>query len=260
MAPVLEAELGLHCVTCSNLDTDLLGTFTGEIERTMDPLAAAREKCLRAMDASGCDLAVASEGSFGPHPLMAVVPGDDELLVMVDRRNGVELVAREVSASTNFAAEAVRDEARLLAFARKAGFPEHAMILRKSRDGAGQIHKGITDEARLLDAFRQLRVNSEEVWVETDMRAMHNPTRLAVIAEATRKLAALARSRCPQCAMPGFTVTDVIRGLPCELCGLPTRGASRHVSRCRYCDCTRDLEFPEGKTTQDPMYCEFCNP
>lgn len=260
IAPILEAELGVRCTTCEELDTDLLGTFTGEVERRMDPVATAREKCLRAMDATGCDLAVASEGSFGPHPVMVFVPGDDEILVFIDRQRDLELVAREVSASTNYASAQISDEGGLLAFAERAGFPSHALILRKARDSAEQIHKGIVDRERLLATFRDLRARYRSVCVETDMRAMHNPTRLTVIAEATRKLAALARSACPACAMPGFTVTQVIRGLPCEACGLPTNAASRHLSRCRHCGHLEELRYPDGRTAENPMYCEFCNP
>ena len=260
IAPLLEAALGVRCITPRGLDTDLLGTFTGEVERELDPLATAREKCARAMDATGCDLAVASEGSFGPHPVMVFAPGCDELLVFADRRNGLEIVAREVSASTNFAVAQVSDEAALLDFADTARFPEHALILRKSRDSSADMHKGITDRAALLETFRILRARYPDVCVETDMRAMHNPMRMAVIADATRRLLQLIQSRCPGCAMPGFTVTEVIRGLPCQLCGLPTNAASRHVSACRHCDFTRELRFPDGKTAEDPMYCEFCNP
>ncbi|MFM8711078.1 MAG: DUF6671 family protein, partial [Sphingomonadales bacterium] len=68
LSPLLEAALGVHCFTDDRLDTDLLGTFTGEIERLDDPLTTARKKCEQGMALTGCDLAVASEGSFGAHP------------------------------------------------------------------------------------------------------------------------------------------------------------------------------------------------
>ncbi|MEE4279321.1 MAG: DUF6671 family protein [Halieaceae bacterium] len=260
IAPVLEAELGVSCTTPENLDTDLLGTFTGEIERTLDPVAAAREKCRRAMDATGLDLAVASEGSFGPHPVMVFVPGGEELLVLVDRADDLELVVRDVSAATNFATAELREESELQSFAEKAQFPGHALILRKARDSAEDIHKGIHDRGELLRVFRDLRSRYESVFVETDMRAKHNPTRMAAIGAAARKLAELAKSPCPQCGAPGFTITDVIRGLPCELCGLPTNGISRNVLSCGRCAYTEDVRHPNGKTAEDPMYCEFCNP
>ena len=65
MAALLEKELGVSCIVPENLDTDMLGTFSGEIERDLSPLDAARKKCLLAMELTGTDLAVASEGSFG---------------------------------------------------------------------------------------------------------------------------------------------------------------------------------------------------
>ena len=60
--------------------------------------------------------------------------------------------------------------------------------------------------------------------------------------------------------MPGFTVTEVVRGLPCELCGLPTKAASRHISRCGHCDHSEERRYPDGRTAENPMYCDFCNP
>lgn len=260
IAPILEEAIGVDCRVADGLDTDLLGTFSGEVERALDPLATAREKCQRAMAATGVDLAVASEGSFGPHPSMVFLPSDEEILLLVDRRHGLEIVAREVSTSTNFAQTQVESEEALLAFAQRVGFPEHGLILRRSVDGTDHMTKGVTDRETLLAVFRALKEAFGSACVETDMRAMHNPTRQAVIADAARQLARLLTSCCPGCAMPGFTVTEVVRGLPCELCGLPTRGASRHVSRCQHCGCEREQRYPNGKTVEDSMYCEFCNP
>jgi hypothetical protein len=260
IAPMLEEALGVRCVVPDSLDTDELGTFTGEVERRLDPLETAREKCRRALAAGEHDLAVASEGSFGPHPVMVFAPGDDELLVLVDQRNELELVVREVSASTNFAAEKVVTESALLEFAKKARFPEHGLILRESRDSPRNIYKGITDEGELLDTFHRLQRELGSAYVETDMRANYNPLRMGVISDAARKLADLAQSTCPACAWPGFRVTDVIPGLPCGLCGLPTNSASRHVSTCERCGHTEELRYPGGKEKEDPQYCEFCNP
>lgn len=67
IAPILEKALGVHCFIDQTFDTDLLGTFSGEVERKLDPIATAKEKCLRAMRANNCDLGIASEGSFGAH-------------------------------------------------------------------------------------------------------------------------------------------------------------------------------------------------
>ena len=73
IAPILEKELGVICFINEDFDTDTLGTFTGEIERKLDPISTVREKCIKAMDLSNCDMGVASEGSFGPHPSLFFV-------------------------------------------------------------------------------------------------------------------------------------------------------------------------------------------
>ncbi len=133
IAPLLEKELGVACFVPEDFDTDALGTFTGEIERKLDPIATVREKCLRAMDESGCDLGVASEGSFGPHPVMLLASADDEFLIFIDRRNNLEIIAREISPLTNFDGKEIRNERELMEFADQVRFPSHGLILRNSK-------------------------------------------------------------------------------------------------------------------------------
>ncbi|UYZ60001.1 DUF6671 family protein [Hymenobacter latericus] len=260
IAPILEQELGVVCVVAEGLDTDELGTFTGEIARTLDPVAAAREKCRRAMARTGCDLCVASEGSFGPHPASFFVPADDELLVFVDARHNLEVVVRELSLDTNFSGQKIATAAELQAFAGQAGFPGHGLILRKSRDESTDIFKDITDEAALQQAFAYLLGKYGHAYAETDMRAHRNPTRMRVIEAATRKLAAQLKSECPGCHMPGFGVTEARKGLPCSWCSQPTNAVLSFVYQCRHCGYQREERYPHNKTTEDPMYCDHCNP
>jgi hypothetical protein len=68
IAPLVVEALGIKDVFISDFDTDSLGTFSGEISRKEDPITTVRNKCLKAMELSNCDLAIANEGSFGPHP------------------------------------------------------------------------------------------------------------------------------------------------------------------------------------------------
>lgn len=49
IGPRVESKLGALPFVPKNLDTDVLGTFTGEIERSSDPLSTARQKCEMAM-------------------------------------------------------------------------------------------------------------------------------------------------------------------------------------------------------------------
>lgn len=260
IAPLLEQGLGVECVVASGFDTDLLGTFAGEIERQHDPLTTAREKCKRAMDMFGCDLAIASEGSFGPHPTIFFASADDELVLLADRKNGLEIKARELSVDTNFNGKTVTSSAELAEFARMAKFPSHALIIKKSESDLTDMVKGITDEALLAETFSRFYRLYGSAYVETDMRAMYNPTRMGVIAAAVKKLVERATTLCPGCHTPGYGVTDVKPGLPCGLCRYPTKSVLSHIYQCTKCLYTSEIYYPNGVKTEDPTYCDMCNP
>ncbi|MGY6561847.1 MAG: DUF6671 family protein [Luteibaculaceae bacterium] len=260
IAPLLEKELRVKCFTDSTLDTDLWGTFTGEVERTLDPVATVRAKCLFAMEKTNCDLGVASEGSFGPHPTLFFANADDELLIFIDKKNDIEIIARELSIETNFNAAQLHSKKELMEFASAAGFPGHALILRKSKEDNTSVYKGITEPELLKKTFKALKAQNGSVYVETDMRAFHNPTRMKVIETATKKLVEKINSTCPSCNKPGFDVVNVTRGLPCGACGMPTNSIKSYIYTCKNCNFYEEKEFPQGKTEEDPMYCNFCNP
>ncbi len=260
IAPVLEQALGVECVLAEGFDTDRLGTFSGEVERVDDPLTTARKKCLMSLEHASADLALASEGSFGPHPSLHFVPADDEIMMLLDTKNNLEIVVREISTETNFSASEVSSFRQLEEFARAAGFPSHALIMKRSRHDLSQVRKGIQTMDQLKEAFQYFESRYGGAYVETDMRAMYNPMRMKVIEKAAQKLAARAASLCPQCASPGFGVVSTRSGLPCDLCGFPTRSILSHIAKCQKCSHTEELRFPNNKTTEDPMYCDRCNP
>lgn len=260
IAPILEKCLGVKCFTDETFDTDTLGTFTGEVERELDPIATARQKCLLAMELSNCDLGVASEGSFGAHPTIFFASADDEFLIFIDKKNNLEIIAREVSMETNFNGREIENEKDLLKFADLVKFPSHGLILRKSKTDNSNIVKGITNLQKLKKAFRFLYKKFGMVYVETDMRAMYNPSRMVVIENVTKKLVTKVNSYCPQCCVPGFGVTDVKKGLECGLCGSATNSTLSYIYVCQHCKFTKEEMYPHKKTSEDPMYCDFCNP
>jgi hypothetical protein len=260
MAALLEKELGVICIVPENLDTDLLGTFSGEIERKLSPMDAARQKCLLAMELTGADLAVASEGSFGAHPLLYFLPADDELLVFIDKKIDVEIVVREISTKTNYNAKEVISEEDLLAFAQSAQFPSHALILKDKKDGFSSIAKGIINTKELLETFAKFKETHGTVYVETDMRAHLNPSRMQVIEETTEKLIKKIKTACPSCNTPGFGIKDATPGLPCENCKAPTKSTLLHVYACQKCNHIYEAYYPNGKQEEDPTYCDRCNP
>ncbi len=260
MAPILELELCVHCIVSENFDTDQLGTFSGEVDRKDDAITTLRNKCLTAMKLAHCDLGIASEGSFGPHPTIFFVPADEELLILIDQKNELEIIAKEISTDTNYNATLLKSENELIEFAKLVQFPSHALILRNTKDDFSNIKKGIQDWNTLLAFYRALTIQAESVYVETDMRARYNPTRMSVIEKVTKKLIQKINSCCPKCQTPGFAVTEVIPGLPCSSCNWPTKSPLSYLYGCKHCNFVRNEKYPNQIEFENPMYCHVCNP
>lgn len=260
IAPILKEQLGLDSFVVKGLDTDVFGTFTGEVERKDDPLTTLRNKAERSLEIAGVDLAVASEGSFGPHPTIFFVPANDELMMFVDKKNNLEVVSRSISTDTNFGSAEVNSEEELFAFAQQSLFPTHALILSAPHQKNPVFIKGIMNEHDLLVAFRQIKENNEKVFVQTDMRALFNPTRMRNIAVACHNLVKNLKSCCPGCVTPGYIVSDVLSGLPCSMCGRPTKSTLAHQYICKKCGYEEKRYYPNLKLEEEPTFCDYCNP
>jgi hypothetical protein len=260
IAPIFEKELGVSCFVSDKFDTDTLGTFSGEIERKDSVLTTLRNKCLLAMKENDCDLGIASEGSFGMHPTIFFAHADDEFLIFIDKKNKLEIIARELSMNTNFNGSEIKNEVELLEFATQVKFPSHGLILKPSEKDISKIVKGITDERILKESFNEMMKEFGTVYAETDMRALYNPTRMGVIETAALKLVNSIRSLCPMCETPGFVVSDAKMGLPCECCNSATRSTLSFIYTCKKCSHISEELYPHKKMTEDPTYCDFCNP
>jgi hypothetical protein len=260
LAPLLSEAMGVECIVAEGFDTDKFGTFTGETRRLVDPIKAVRSKCLKAMELYNCDLGVASEGSFGPHPILIFLNANEEFLILIDKKNNLEILVRELSTETNFGGEEVTSEIYLTRFAEKAMFPTHGLVLRVHKDSIGEIVKGITDKDQLISDFQSLIGRYGTAYVETDMRAMHNPTRMKVIEKAALKLIEKINSKCDACGTSGFGVTETKPGLPCEGCRFPTHSTLSFIYKCEHCGFSTEEKYPHKKLAEDPMYCNLCNP
>jgi ribosomal protein L37E len=93
-----------------------------------------------------------------------------------------------------------------------------------------------------------------------NMRAMNIPTRMGVIDKAARNLIKKVNSLCPRCGRPGFDVVKLNAGLPCSLCGTPTRSIVNSVLVCEGCDYSEIHNYPDSGMYEDPKYCDLCNP
>ncbi len=260
IAPLVEKYLGITNIFTSDFDTDTLGTFSGEVERIDDPITTLRNKCLQALELANCDLGIANEGSFGKHPTLFFCPGAEEFMVFIDQKNKLEIIERIITTETNYLSKEINSEDELQDFLTKVQFPTHAVILRKSAEDCNELFKGIKDKVEVLNIFHRLHKQFKKVTIETDMRAMYNPTRMKVIEQLTEKLMRKITSKCPKCGTPGFSVTQVKAGLPCEQCYFPTKSTLSHLFTCNSCSYTEEKVFPDNKQVEDPMYCDICNP
>jgi len=260
IAPLLEPELGVRFILPNNFNTDIFGTFTREVKRPGTQIAAAILKAEKALELTGESLAIASEGSFAPHPLIPYIYSNREIVVLLDKLNEIEIIGEEVSTETNFNHQVVENFAAAYDFAEKIGFPEHGLVV--YWENSVEMIKGITTEAKLQEALNTAFNNSStgKVHLETDMRALYNPTRMQNIAKATLDLLTKIKSICPQCSTPGFVITQRIPGLPCEMCSMPTNLTLSVIYQCQKCSFQREELFPNGVEFAEPSQCMYCNP
>jgi len=261
MGPLLE-QLGLQLVIPQGLNTDAFGTFTRDVKRPGDQLYTARRKAETAMTLTGLSLAFASEGSFGPHPGMPYLSCSREIVLLVDRQNDLEIFGQVISTETNYNHRQVNNLTDALDFAKKIGFPAHGLIAMPdaSPNSSATVFKGITTEPELVEIVTDLLKKFGQAHLETDMRALYNPTRMKVIAAATEDLIRKLRQCCPNCKHPGFDVVERKAGLPCALCKAPTLLTLADIQRCQQCGFSQTIPFPTGQQTADPGQCSYCNP
>lgn len=247
------------------IDTDTLGTFSGEIERKGSALECARRKCEWALETLGdkVDFVLASEGSFAPHPVYHFLPCDHEILYFIDKKRNFHLHLSLLSEKTNYRMGAVDSLETLYQFAQAALFPSHALILRpNNRNNVSTLFKGICSNADLEEAFKQCLKHSTngEVWVETDMRAHVNPSRMTVISELATKLAERLATHCKRCDTPGWGKIRHEKGLICSDCGLETDLIKKEIWGCVKCDYEEINDRADGLKYADPSGCIYCNP
>lgn len=260
IAPVLEPATGCRVVHLPAVDTDRLGTFTREVERAGSQLEAARAKARAALAHSGLSIGLASEGAFVNDPMAGVIPWNIELLVLIDEREGQEIVGM-AQGPARAGQGLARTVDELMLLAQGLGFPEHRVCLRPDHSEDPRVFKGLGSADALLAAFGQATAQSMQgqVFVESDLRAHCNPTRQAMIRRAAQELAYKMCSPCPACGKPGFALSGHRPGRPCLLCACATREPLAHLWSCSACRHTEERR--EGlPLLADPSRCDRCNP
>ncbi len=261
IAPALESAVGLRVETIA-VDTDSLGTFTGEVPRTAPPLESAIAKARLGMKASNQTLGLASEGSIGPDPMMPLVTTDREIVVLVDDENDIVIWESHASWDTIAVSTTVNPNEDIEPFLVKSQFPDHKLIVRPNCDASQPIYKGISTTQELTEAIVVCANASADglARLETDLRAHACPSRRVVIAAAADRLANRIAARCLSCGAPGWGRVDLVIGIPCRECGTEVAQPRAEIDACPNCHhkVSRPLILPE--TQADPKECPYCNP
>lgn len=259
IGPALHAAVGLT-VDDIAVDTDSLGTFTGDVIRTGTPWDTAVAKARLGMQAAGCQIGIASEGSIGAHPEAPFVIRSVELVVLVDDELGIVVGETETGYDIVAVADDVAVGDTINDLLVRARFPEHAMTVRPATGPTDPIFKGIRTLSALDQAIRECaKVSSDQrAHVETDLRAHQCPTRRPIIARAAEHLAARLAACCPECNAPGWGIVRLEFGVPCEYCRRRVHIPRADVLGCAACPATRTV--PREQTVADPAQCASCNP
>ncbi len=260
IAPSL-AQTGLT-VEAVAVDTDTLGTFTGEIPRTAPPLGTAVAKARLGMAETGNPIGLASEGSIGPHPMVPWIIVDREIVVLVDDRRGIVVAGVAASADTTTIERTVHpgdDLARLVA---SADLPQHAVIVVPNVGPPHPVRKGLRRASEIAAAVTVCAASSADgaAQVQTDLRAHVCPSRRSVIRDAAEDLATRLLTNCASCGSPGVGKTDVVVGLPCGWCGGEVEVVRAEIHSCPACAHREERPVVPVDTTADPGRCPRCNP
>lgn len=257
IAPIL-SPLGIEIVATDVFDTDMLGTFSGEVERTLSPLECAKKKARLACELTGLEAGLGSEGSFGGGPLPGIMDWDTELIVLHDARQNIDIVAN-VSGPVSLQSFQ-GDDVSALSAALSGAEEGQAWIVKVD----GHTIKGVANLDMLLATLEAMNLAPENgrfacpIDVAPDLRAMHSPLRQQYIIKAAQQLVERLQTHCPQCHQADFWLRDRIVGLPCRECGTPTDLAKAFIRQCIHCQ-YQQIETKE-ESVADPYRCHWCNP
>lgn len=247
IAPALN-ELGIELIEINFFDTDQLGTFSGEIERKLSPMQCALEKAKLAVELSGSNVGLGSEGSFGGGPLPGVMNWNQEIICLYQKQPELIIYA---SAEGPTPLRAIKADSADDLSSKLSDFESQKWIMRCS-DG---VLKGL--ELQEVIVMHQMDFIQWPVVIEPDLRAMHSPHRQIMITEAALNLSERLQSKCPNCQAINFWPDQRLFGPPCNLCGEPTNEVKSIVYTCNNC---LHVETIVTKGLGDACYCNSCNP
>jgi hypothetical protein len=262
ISKVLKDSVGLEVLHTDAYDTDLFGTFTGEIDRHGNQLEAAIAKARKGMEIGNTKIGIASEGLFTTDPYAGMFPWNNEIVILIDDERGIQIIGSASNTAQSYSAciQDIDNLDDLDEHLTKANFPSHGLVIRPDIQHHPEFLKGIDSYQALQQALIWAKNKSAtgQVFIENDLRAFLNPTRMQTIRSASMNLVEKLNSCCPNCGIPGFWLTKVIFGLPCELCQNETKELKFEVWQCHQCLYQKNIS--NDKKYAEPCKCDFCNP
>jgi hypothetical protein len=257
IAPLLAERWQARLTNSTAFDTDTLGTFSGEVERRLKPVECALHKARLALELTGADFGLGSEGSFGASP-WGIGTHNQELVACVPAKGDWAVVGV-------YAAPFAADEYRYGETEAQQRFWQQlpagqGVMAVASGHKAGRSVKGITTQAELEVQLAAHFVEQipADLRITYDLRAHQSPQRRVHIARAAENLFARLACVCPDCARPGFWPDQTETGLPCAACGTPTHSLSARIAQCAGCGYQQRTAVAEALA--DPATCPWCNP
>lgn len=260
IAPSMLEHAGLR-VSAIEVDTDQLGTFSGERQRVGSALETAIQKARLGLAETGQVLGIASEGSIGPDPQNPFLVSDIEIVVLVDAERNLTIFDSHRSFDIVAATKTVQPGDDLTEFLLKIDFPNQGLIAKVGNEPITEIVKGIASLEELERAIWKLAKESGDlpVMIETDFRAHQSPTRRKNIEIAAEKLARRLATECPACKAAGFGMIRYAYGLNCNGCGQRNEGAvSKELLCCVSCEHQESGDVIQASLSPDR--CDWCNP
>lgn len=253
IAPTLAERWQARLSLSTAFDTDSLGTFSGEVERRLSPLECGLHKARLAVELTGAEFGLGSEGSFGPGPWgLGII--NQELVACVPEKGDWTVVGCH-------AIPVAADECRY-------GDVEHReRFWRNLPEGQGvilvageNIVKGVQTQDEAMVHLTQWfgKKVPYDARIVYDLRAHQSPVRRATLARAVANLVDRLDSHCDRCGRPGFWPDHREPGLPCADCGCPTNGLRARVARCEACG--HQHRAIVEVVYADPATCPRCNP
>ena len=254
--------LGAKIEVAPGVDTDSLGTFSGEIQRPASQVEVTDMKARMTFAAMDVDCSVASEGSYGPIFKAPLHPGGVEILAFVDRRRGTRIIETLSTHRTNWRMLYFRagEDERVAREMKALGFPGYGVFAMQNDDWGLTVDKTLETIEQVTAAVNRLAEASADglCLVIPDMRAHRNLLRMKVIRATAWKLAARLAVLCPKCQAPGFGHVHSRRGLPCEDCKRPTHWIQNEIDGCSACGHAVARPRKDGRTTASKLTCRDC--